>query len=158
MNRDKKLLLGLGIVVLAIICSVTSLLYLGKFTTSGVNALVADSYSFNSANVHTVNDLNFYISKGKLSGLSFNRAPISSPTISCSASATIPSQVGIISRGWPMRYAYEVPSIFCSSGNYWTYLPIAFALNTLIYILIFLGIIFIRNKTTKKKKKLKVKK
>lgn len=151
MNNKQKIAFGFGSVLLAVLISLISFVYSNKFSASGATALEQKNYSFNSANVQSVNNLNYYIPKGKLSGLSFYPSPPSSPNQTCTGTATIPTKVNITDRGWPIRYAYEVPPIFCSSGNYWTYLPVAFALNTLIYIVIIILIFFVRNKFSTKK-------
>ncbi len=155
----KAELVRLGIIFVAILITIISQAYSNTFNVAGKLTTVSNKQTYVPFN-NKVNNNNYYVSKGILSGLSVNTTPSPEPNSDCNGQiflGTVSWPLKVAAKGWPFRYEYVVPPISCSE-NHTTYLPVAFFSDVMFYVIILAGLYFIWEKNTPIKKNLKPKK
>jgi len=147
MFKNKKLVSRIILVLFLIILTLFTYFY---FTNISIPISVtlndAGTYSVNSKD-GVLNNQNFYVPKGFISTLSYKYSPPTTPGSLC-AGANLdiqPTSTTVTARGWPIRYIYISPPLWCGVNNY-TILPIAIILNTLLYFLIIFFVLFVYKK------------
>jgi hypothetical protein len=154
MSKRPKLIIGISITLIAVIATLFSSTYSDKFIVPITVTTQGNDYVVNSPSGE-INNLNYFVSKGKLSTFSFNRAPYNSPGSLCTGTYITPNSADVTSRGWPLRYAYGVYPLWCANGDYYTYLPLAFLLNVIIFAIVVFAVVILAIRVIPKKIKTK---
>jgi hypothetical protein len=151
MSKRPKLIIGISITLIAVIAALVSSTYSDKFTVPITVTSQGNNYVVSSQNGE-INNLNYFVRKGKLSTFSFTRAPYNSPGSLCTGTNISPNSADVTSKGWPLRYAYGVYPLWCASGDYYSYLPLAFLLNVIIFAIVLSAVAILAIRVLPKKK------